>query len=130
VSGPALKEVEAKANVEVTTWPSEGQSIAQLQKAARKVRDMKVDLVIVAVPVGADAATTEAFIASYSWVLNWSLSFAHQQWDVIAVPPSTFQMKLSEKERQRAELIRRLIGAQDLSRVRPAATDAGPLADL
>jgi hypothetical protein len=48
-----------------------------------------VDLVIVAVPTGADAATTAAFSTSYSWVLNWSLSFAHQQWEEIGVPPST-----------------------------------------
>jgi hypothetical protein len=47
--------------VGVTIWPSAGQSIAQLRQAARKVRDLQVDLVIVAVPAGADAATTAAF---------------------------------------------------------------------
>src|SRR5207248_492336 len=57
--GPALKAVDPKANVEVSVWPTEGQSIAQLQQAARKVRAMKVDLVIVAVPTAADAPTTE-----------------------------------------------------------------------
>jgi len=128
--GPALKDVEPKASVEVTPWPTEGQSIAQLREAARKVRDMKMDLVIVAVPVGAEAATSEAFIVSYSWVLNWSLSFAHQQWDVIAAPPSTFQAKPSDKERQRDELIRRLIAAQDLSMVTRPAKDDRPLREL
>ena len=57
-----------------------------------------------------EAPTAEAFITSFSWVLNWSLSFAHQQWDVIAVPPSTFQDKLSEKDRRRDELIRLMVG--------------------
>src|SRR5204862_532633 len=46
--GPALKAVDPSPNVEVSVWPSEGQSIAQLQQAARKVRTMKVDLVILA----------------------------------------------------------------------------------
>jgi hypothetical protein len=114
----------------VTPWPTDGQTIAQLQQAARKVRDLKMDLVIVAVPVAADASTTEAFIASYSWVLNWSLSFATQQWDVIAAPPSTFQPALSDKERQRDGLIRRLIAAQDLSMVTRPRNDARPLHEL
>jgi lysophospholipase L1-like esterase len=114
---PALKGVEPSAKVEVIAWPTEGRSIAQLRADAKKVRGMKVDLVIVAVPTGATAATEGAFIVDYSWVLNWSLSFAHQQWDVIAAPPSTFQGKLSEVERHRDGLIRRLIAAQDLSMV-------------
>ena len=71
-----------------------------------------------------------AFIVSFSWVLNGSLSFAHQQWDVIAAPPSTFQTKLSDDERQRDELVRRLIAAQDLSMVKRAAGDATPLPEM
>lgn len=63
-------------------------------------------------------------------MLNWSLSFAHQQWDVIAAPPSTFQAKLSDKERPRDELIRRLIAAQDLSMVTRQASDARPVPEL
>jgi hypothetical protein len=46
---------------------------------------------------------------------------------VIAVPPSTFQGKLSDKARQRDELIRRLIAAQDLSRVTRPRNDTRPL---
>lgn len=128
--GPALKEIDPSAQVEVTTWPTEGQSMAQLQQAAKKTRDLKMDLVIVAVPATADATTTEAFITSYSWVLNGSLSFGHQQWDVIAAPPSTFQANLSDKDRQRDDLIRRLIAAQDLSMVPRPAGDARPLQEL
>lgn len=128
--GPALKEVEPSANVEVTSWPTDGQSIVQLRQAAKKARDLKMDLVIVAVPAGTDAASTEAFIVSYSWVLNWSLSFAHQQWDVIAAPPSTFEAKLADKDRPRDELIRRLIAAQDLSMVNRQASDTRPLHEL
>jgi hypothetical protein len=128
--GPALKKVEPSATVEVTPWPTDGQSIAQLQQAAKKVRDLKMDLVIVAVPAGADAATPEAFKVSYSWVLNSSLSFANQQWDVIAAPPSTFQTELSAKDRQRDVLIRRLIAAQDLSMLTWQPGDSKPLEEL
>ena len=97
---------------------------------AMKVRDLKPDLVIVAVPTGAEAGTTDAFITSFSWVLNGSLSFALQQWDVIAATPSVFQGKLSDKERQRDELIRRLIAAQDLSMVTRPVNDTRPLQEL
>lgn len=128
--GPALKEIDRSATVEVTTWPTEGQSMIQLQQAAKKVRDLKMDLVILAVPAGANAATTEAFIVSFSAVLNGSLSFAHQEWDVIAAPPSTFQEQLSDPDRHRDELIRRLIAAQDLSMVTRVAGDARPLGEV
>jgi hypothetical protein len=58
------------------------------------------------------------------------LSFAHQQWDVIAVPPSTMQTELAEKDRPRDALIRRLIAAQDLSLVTRPAGDVRPLPEL
>lgn len=128
--GPALKEINPSAQVEVTTWPTEGQSMTQLQQAAKKTRDLKMDLVIVAVPAGADAATTEALITSYSWVLNGSLSFGYQQWDVIAAPPSAFQENLSDKDRERDALTRRLIAAQDLSMIPRPVGDARPLQEL
>lgn len=128
--GPALKALDPAAKVEVTAWPTEGQSIAQLRLAAKKVRETKPDLVIVAVPAGVEAAAPEAFIADYSWVLNWSLSFGHQEWDVIAAPPRAFQAKLSDADRPRDELIRRLIAAQDLGLVDRKAGDDTPLADL
>lgn len=130
VIGAALKEIEPSANVDVVTWPIEGQPIAKLQQEAKKLRDSKKDLVIVAVPADVEAASEQAFIVSYAWVLNWSLSFSHQEWDVIAMPPATFQTKLSDKDRQRDELIRRLIAAQDMSMVPRQADDARPLQEV
>jgi hypothetical protein len=56
-------------------------------------------------------------IHSYSWVLNWSLSFGYQQWDVIAVPPSTAKAKLAAEEWKADLFARRLITAQDLSMI-------------
>jgi hypothetical protein len=126
----ALKEVDASAKVEMTTWPVEGQTLAEIEKAAKKVRGMGMDLVIVAVPAGARADTTERLIRSYSWVLNWSLSFAHQQWDVIALPPSTAKAELSAEERGRDQLARRLIAAQDLSMVVRDVNDRAAVQEL
>jgi lysophospholipase L1-like esterase len=117
VIGPALQELDPKAKVEVTSWPTKGLTLAQIEREARKVRGMKMDLVIVAVPVTADAPDLEGRINSYSWVLNHSLSFGYQQWDVIAIPPWTAQFKLSLGEVQLDRLARRLIAAQDLSMI-------------
>ena len=115
--GPAIRELEPKARVEVENWPIEGRTLAQLEESAKKVRGMKVDLVIVAVPGSASAPTLENRIRSYSWILNWSLSFGHQQWDVIAIPPSTAKVKLPPEEMQLDLFGRRLIAAQDLSMI-------------
>jgi lysophospholipase L1-like esterase len=115
--GPALKELNPKADVEITPWPTEGQSLAKLEAAAKKVRGMKLDLVIVAVPAGAAAPDRENRIRSYSWILNNSLSFGTQQWDVIAMPPSTANPKLSADEMEQDRFARRMIAAQDLSMI-------------
>jgi lysophospholipase L1-like esterase len=122
--GQALAEEFPGAKVEVTTWPNEGQTIAELEQAAKKVRKMGMDLVIVAVPLEAGADSPERFIRSYAWVLNGALSFGHQEWDVIAAPPSTWQGKLSDTQAERDRLIRRLIAAQDLSTVGSGDGDA------
>jgi predicted TIM-barrel fold metal-dependent hydrolase len=113
VIGPALKALDAKAKVEVTTWKTEGMTLAQIEISAKQIRGMKMDLVIVAIPATADAPDLESRIRSYSWVLNWSLSFGHQQWDVIAIPPST----VSPQELQLDQFAQRLIAAQDLSMI-------------
>lgn len=113
VIGAALKALNPKAKVEVTTWTTEGLTLPQIEASAKRVRGMKVDLVIVAIPATADAPDLESRIRSYSWILNWSLSFGHQQWDVIAVPPST----ASPVDEQRDRLAQRLIAAQDLTMI-------------
>ncbi|TXT33703.1 MAG: G-D-S-L family lipolytic protein [Planctomycetota bacterium] len=74
--GPAIKRQHPNAVVEVTAWPTEGKSLAQLEQAAQQtVRAMKPNLVVIAVPRTATADSDEQFVKSYSWVMNWSLSF-------------------------------------------------------
>ncbi|MEI6502051.1 MAG: GDSL-type esterase/lipase family protein, partial [Armatimonadota bacterium] len=81
--GPALRSLWPNARLTVERWETAGQSLAQLEAAARTrgwmgLRDHptlpKPDLVLIAVPASASAAGTEEFWRRYTWVLNWSLS--------------------------------------------------------
>ncbi len=120
--GPALKELHARATVEVTPWPTDGKSLAELEEAAKQtVRTMRPDLVIIAVPVTAAAATDEEFVRSYSWIMNWSLSFGHQEWDCLVAHPSVAS---PETPHPRAALIRQLVKAQELILIDRPAADA------
>ncbi len=112
--GPVLKRLDGQSELNVISWPTAGLTLPQLeQDAKRRVRAMKPDLVIIAVPRTATAKTHEQFIRSYSWVMNWSLSFGRQQWDCIVVHPSV--AKIKGGERGHDQLLRQLVKAQDLS---------------
>ena len=109
----ALKQLDPQAVVEVTAWPTDGKSLAELECAANQlVRPMKPDLVILAVPANAVATSDEEFVRSYSWTMNWSLSFGHQEWDCVVVHPSVVTPDINVP---RGELIRQLVHAQDLT---------------
>jgi len=113
LAGSALKQLYPQAVAEVTPWPTEGKSLAELERAADQlVRPMKPDLVILAVPADAAAATDEEFVRSYAWTMNWSLSFGHQEWDCVVVHPSVVTPGISVP---RGELVRQLVHAQDLT---------------
>lgn len=112
-AGSALKQLDAQAVVEVTPWPTAGKSLAELERAANQlVRPMKPDLVIVAVPATTAAASDEEFVRAYAWILNWSLSFGHQEWDCVVIHPSVVTPDMLTP---RSELIRQLVRAQDLT---------------
>ena len=111
---PAIQQLYPKAIINVTSWPTEGQTLAQLEESAKKVRTMAQDLVLIAVPGILPLQKPEAFHKSYSWIMNWSLSFGPQGWDVIVALPSAAKTKLTPEEQQHEALARRLIEAQDL----------------
>ena len=121
--GPALKRQHPNAMVEVTTWPTDGKSLADLEAAAKQtVRAMKPDLVVIAVPRTATADSDEQFVNAYSWVMNWSLSFGHQEWDCFVLHPS---VAAPGSTAPRDDLVRQLVKAQHLSLVdRDAGDDA------
>jgi len=119
-----LRKLKPGAQVEVTRWPVAGQSLKTIeQEAAKRVRSMKPDLVLVAVPRNADAASEEEFINAFSWIMNHSLSFSYQEWDCVMIHPSVGDPDGSEAGRDR--LVRRLVRAQDLHLVdRPVGSRA------
>lgn len=124
--GEALKKLDPKAVVEVTTWHTAGQSLTQIERFSLKVRKMSPDLVVIAVPADARVKSTEELINSFTWVMNWSLSFAYQQWDCIVILPSTTNSKLTDAELERDQLFRRLVHAQHIGMVARQPGDDRP----
>ena len=119
-----LKTLKPEADVEVTRWEIKGLSLKQIeQDEAKRVRPMKPDLVLIAVPRTAPADSIEEFIHSYSWIMNHSLSFSHRKWDCVVIHPAVADVA----EARHDALVRRLVRAQDLHLVdRPGDSRAGP----
>ena len=108
-----LQKLQPGARVKVTRWPIQGQSLKAIERdASKRVRPMKPDLVLVAVPRSAVAKSGEEFISSYSWIMNYSLSYSHQQWDCVVIHPSVSEP--DSNDTARGALVRRLVRAQDL----------------
>lgn len=59
---------------------------------------MDQDLVLIAVPGSLPVQNPESFHKSYSSIMNWSLSFGPQLWDVIVALPSAAKNKLAVEE--------------------------------
>lgn len=130
VIAPALQRLYPAAVVKVTPWPVAGQTLVQMEASARKVRSMKPDLVLIALPAELPLKDQQQFHHDYSWVMNWSLSFGPQQWDVVAALPSVAKPVLTKEESSHEAFARRLIQAQDLSMLTRRSGDVSPLLDL
>jgi lysophospholipase L1-like esterase len=127
--GAALKETAPEANLDITSWPTAGKSVGQIEKDAQvRVRTMKPNLVLIAVPRMAAFEPSESFIRSYSWIMNWSLSFGVQEWDCVVVHPAVIDPAHAD-EKQDA-LVRQLVRAQDLTLIDRAEGDKRPAAQL
>ena len=113
----ALRKLYPNATIDVTPWPVDGKSLHDLELWAKATiqwgKKMKPNLVVVAVPAEIEAKDEEAFIRSYNWVLDWSLSFAGYHWDVIAVLPSVTK-PVPPAEQARESLARRVIVGKDI----------------
>jgi hypothetical protein len=114
-----VRRLHPDAKVEVTTWSVAGKSLVQLeQEANATVRAMKPDLVLLTIPADAAAENDEQRVHSISWIMNWSLSFGHQEWDCVVVHPSVYT---PTNESPNSILIRNLVHAQHLPLIdRPA----------
>lgn len=127
---PALKSLYPNAQVTVKPWPTAGKTLAELETAAKAVRTMKLNLVLIAVPGNLSETTPQAFHQRYSWIMNWSLSFGPQEWDVVVALPSAAKPALDTEEQANEVLARRLIKAQDLSLIGRSPGDESDLPDL
>lgn len=124
-----LRSIQPDAKLEITAWPTADQSLAQLEEASKAVRAKRYDLVVIAVPAAVTpplASPAEAAVSSYSWILNWSLSFGHQEWDVMGVAPSVLKPDLSADEQAADAFARRMFAAQDLTLITRPAGDKSP----
>ena len=135
----ALRAVRPQARVQVTTWPVEGQSLAEIEREAQArgwptlepaPPEQRPDLVVIAVPAGAWAGGDEQFYRSYSWVLNWSLSFGRAEWDCIAILPSVAKPDLDQGERAAEDFAREVVEAQDIGWLARSDGDAAPAEEL
>jgi lysophospholipase L1-like esterase len=126
--GPALNSVAPGAKVDVTRWPTEGKTLAELVRdALQRVRPMTPDLVLLAVPRSAKADSLESFIHDFAWVMNNSLNFGPGTWDCLVIHPSVLTPD-PDPAGGRDALIRRLVKAQDLTLIDRRSEDerAGP----
>ena len=128
--GPALKQQYPNAQVAVKPWPIEGKSLADLENYAKAVRTMKPNLLILAVPGRLAEKTPQDFHKHYAWIMNWSLSFGPQAWDVVVALPSTAKPVLNAFEQANETFARCLIKAQDLSLIERLPGDETSLAAL
>ncbi|MCA9024366.1 MAG: DUF2920 family protein [Planctomycetaceae bacterium] len=107
-----IQQIAPDASVEVVPWNVDGKSVRDLEQDANsQVRALKPDLVVIAVPRSASAASEEEFIRSFAWIMNWSLSFGRQEWDVLVVHLDVVEPAEGEHD----DLIRKLVAAQDLT---------------
>ena len=125
----ALRELFPAAKLEVVTWPTEGQSLGQLEQWAKGIRQMTPHLVVVAVPATAGAGDEETFVRSYSWVLNWSIGFGHLTWDRMVILPSVTG-SLTPEQKRSEELAAQIILGGDAACVRRPSGDQRPAAEI
>lgn len=125
---PALHALDPQVKVEVRLWNAAGKSLAELEQSAREVRkNPAIDLVLLGIPLSATPGEkpTEDQIWNFSWVLNNSLAFGRQEWDVIVVAPSVAGGALTAESAAREEFTRRMVHAQDLNLVQRTVADTG-----
>ena len=99
--GPALQAVDAAAQVEVNLVAGGRVDSGPDRGVGQTCPGGAPDLVLVAVPVAVTprpASPPEEAIRAYTWILNWSLSFGLQQWDVVGIAPSVLKADLNPEE--------------------------------
>lgn len=128
--GPALTRLRPGAEIALTPWPTEGQSLSQIETAAKDVRAKAYDLVLLAVPASAGRELDDAeFHRRYTWILNWSIHFAAPTWDTLVFPPSAISRELSAADLRQDDRARRVIVGKDLAPISRAPANRATLTD-
>jgi acyl-CoA thioesterase-1 len=137
--GPAMRRIFPDARIEVTAWDPGGKSLGEIEAQAKalgwaKYRAQpelpKPDLYVVAVPAEARAASEEQFFHSYTWAINWSLSFGGPGWDCLVILPSVAQPGQDPSQRAAEALALDVVLGQDLPWLQRAPGDPRPAADV
>jgi lysophospholipase L1-like esterase len=135
----SLKRIVPGIQLRVTAWDAEQKSLAAIEEKAKEIGWWRFrnnaqaeapDLVVVAVPTGAMAPSEEQFYRSYTWILNWSLSFGKPGWDCIAVLPSVTTPELTPAQRVAEQRALDVIQGQDIPWLGRGIGDARPTAEL
>ncbi len=108
----ALRGLYPEAEIRVTTWPVQDQSLAAIEQWSKGIRKQRPHLVVVAVPADLKAEDEETFIRQYAWVLNWSVNFGLARWDLLPILPSVTG-DLTNEQRERERLARQIIMGMD-----------------
>ncbi len=109
----ALREQFPNAKIQITPWPTQSKTLAEIRDWARKVRELKPDLVVPAIPIAASANSDAQFIDHYEWTLNESFPFAGRAWDVVPVLPALPQLATAA-QKQNAVLAREIVVGKDV----------------
>ena len=112
----ALLERFPAAQIQLTVWPVEGQSLSAIVKWAEQVRALKPNLVVVAVPANVEAKNEESFIHDYQWLYSIVAAFLRAEWDVLPILPSV-TAPVAPNELHRADLARQIIVGHDFEGV-------------
>lgn len=109
----ALRQRFPQAEIRVTVWPTEAQSVHDLSIWAKGIRALKPDLVVPAVPAATAGGDVGSDVRDYEWVLNWSFPFAGRDWDVVPVLPS-LAAEIAPDEQLNARIAHEIVAGKDV----------------
>ena len=124
-----LRRQFPEASFEVTVWPAKDKSVADMAEWAKRIRGLKPDLVVPAVPMQSLAADHQQFMPDYEWILNRSFQFAGRPWDVMPVLPLE-PGNASDAQRENLKHSRKIVVGKDIRFIDRTAGDERTPADI
>jgi lysophospholipase L1-like esterase/acetyl esterase/lipase len=124
-----LQKTFPDAAFEVTVWPTENKSVAEMAEWAKQIRGLQPDLVVPAIPLSSIAGSRDEFVRNYEWALNWSFQFAGRPWDVVPVLPLASR-PLSESQQAEIDIAREIILGKDVRFIEREQNDDGMAEDI